>query len=54
MKKAAVQYFDHADVVKRLDAALQPDDIMIGCGSGSAFLGGFRLWQPAAGRKPHK
>jgi polyphosphate glucokinase len=52
-----------ADVVKRLIAALEPDDVVIGggnvhklkvlppgCRAGdndNAFLGGFRLWQKA-------
>lgn len=55
------------DVVARLVAALEPDDIVIGGGNAkkldglppgcrlgdnaNAFVGGFRLWQPAAGRK---
>jgi polyphosphate glucokinase len=53
-----------ADVVKRLSTALEPDDVVIGGGNAkkladlppgcrlgdnaNAFLGGFRLWQPAA------
>lgn len=55
-----------ADVVGRLAVALEPDDIVIGGGNArklaelppgcrlgdnaNAFLGGFRLWQPAAVR----
>jgi polyphosphate glucokinase len=57
-----------ADVVKRLIAALEPDDVVLGggnvhrltvlppgCragGNNNAFLGGFRLW-PEAGRLPN-
>jgi polyphosphate glucokinase len=56
-----------ADVVASLTAALEPDDVVLGGGnvkklkelpSGSrvgdnanAFVGGFRLWEEAAGRK---
>jgi polyphosphate glucokinase len=56
-----------ADVVKRLIAALEPDDVVLGggnihklkvlppgCRAGdndNAFLGGFRLWQKANARK---
>jgi polyphosphate glucokinase len=56
------------DVVKRLIAALEPDDVVLGggnihrltvlppgCragGNDNAFLGGFRLW-PEAGRLPN-
>jgi polyphosphate glucokinase len=56
-----------ADVVERLIAALEPDDVVIGGGNANkldelppgcrlgdnanAFVGGFRLWQPVAGRK---
>jgi len=56
-----------ADVVASLTAALEPDDVVLGGGnvkklkelpSGSrvgdnanAFVGGFRLWEKAAGRK---
>lgn len=52
------------DVVERLRAALEPDDIVIGGGNAkklaklppncrlgdnaNAFLGGFQLWQPVA------
>jgi len=55
-----------ADVVNRLKAALEVDDVVIGGGNAkllkalpagarlgnnaNAFLGGFRIWQ--AGRKP--
>lgn len=55
------------DVVARLVAALEPDDIVIGGGNAkkldglppgcrlgdnaNAFVGGFRLWQPDTGRK---
>ena len=57
-----------ADVVARLIAALQPEDVVLGggnvhnlkelppgCREGSeanAFVGGFRLWQDAAKRQP--
>jgi polyphosphate glucokinase len=57
-----------ADVVGRLTAALEPDDVVLGGGNAqnlkelpagcrqgnnaNAFLGGFRLWDPAAG-PPH-
>jgi len=57
-----------ADVVERLIAALLPDDVVIGGGNvkkleelpagcragdnSNAFLGGFRLWEEAAKRKP--
>jgi len=56
-----------ADVVKRLIAALEPDDVVLGGGNihklkvlpsgcrrgdnDNAFLGGFRLWQKANARK---
>jgi polyphosphate glucokinase len=56
-----------ADVVARLVAALEPDDVVIGGGNvkklkelpkgcrvgdnANAFLGGFRLWAKAAGRR---
>jgi polyphosphate glucokinase len=56
-----------ADVIERLRAALEPDDVVIGGGNAkklaepppgcrlgensNAFLGGFRLWQEAAGSK---
>lgn len=59
---------DVADVVDRLVKALEPDDVVIGGGNvkklkklpprcrtgdnANAFLGGFRLWQDAAGRRP--
>jgi polyphosphate glucokinase len=55
-----------ADVVKRLIAALEPDDVVLGGGNvkklkglpkgcrmgdnANAFLGGFRLWEKAGGR----
>lgn len=55
-----------ADIVARLDAALEPDEIVLGGGNAkklktlppgcrlgdnaNAFLGGFRLWQSAASR----
>jgi polyphosphate glucokinase len=57
-----------ADVEGRLRAALEPDDVVIGGGNvkklkelppgwragtnANAFLGGFRLWQKADGRRP--
>jgi len=57
-----------ADVVKQLVAALEPDDIVLGGGNvkllkelpagcragdnAKAFLGGFRLWDPAADGEP--
>ncbi len=57
-----------ADMVARLKAALQPDDVVLGggnvkklseipagCRAGdndNAFLGGFRLWDNASDRKP--
>jgi polyphosphate glucokinase len=57
-----------ADVVTRLVAALEPDDVVLGggnvkklaelptgCRSGensNAFQGGFRLWEDASDRKP--
>ena len=57
------------DVVERLSAALEPDDIVIGGGNAkkldeiplgcrlgdnaNAFLGGFRLWQAATDRIAH-
>ena len=53
------------DVVERMVAALEPDDVVLGGGNvhrlkklpprcrpgdnGNAFLGGFRLWRPEAG-----
>jgi polyphosphate glucokinase len=53
------------DVVERLVAALEPDDVVLGGGNGqklkklpqgcragdneNAFLGGFRLWEPGGG-----
>ncbi|HEY4235197.1 MAG TPA: ROK family protein [Lacipirellulaceae bacterium] len=56
-----------ADVVARLTAALEPDDVVLGGGNvakleelpplcrkgdnANAFLGGFRLWNPAAAHK---
>ena len=56
-----------ADVVKRLIAALEPDDVVLGGGnvnnlkvlppecrkgdSANAFLGGFRLWKEAGARQ---
>jgi len=56
-----------ADVIERLSAALEPDDVVIGGGNAkkltelppncrlgdnaNAFLGGFRLWEQAAERK---
>src|SRR5881397_2196975 len=56
-----------ADVVKRLIAALEPDEIVLGGGNvkklkepppgcrlgnnANAFLGGFRLWKDAGARK---
>lgn len=56
-----------ADVVGRLRAALEPDDVVLGGGNvkklkelppgwrtganANAFLGGFRLWQKAGGRR---
>jgi polyphosphate glucokinase len=55
--------------VKRLTSALLLDDVVIGGGNAkklkepppgcrlgsnaNAFLGGFRMWEPAMGRKPH-
>lgn len=57
-----------ADVVARLVAALEPDDVVVGGGNvnklkelppgaragdnANAFLGGFRLWEKASDRKP--
>jgi polyphosphate glucokinase len=57
-----------ADVVGRLIAALEPDDVVLGGGNvkklkelppgcregdnANAFLGGFRLWEEASDRKP--
>jgi polyphosphate glucokinase len=57
-----------ADVVARLIAALEPEDVLLGGGNahklkelppgcrvgneGNAFIGGFRLWQDAGKRKP--
>jgi polyphosphate glucokinase len=59
---------DVADVVARLIAALEPEDVLLGGGNvhklkelppgcraggeGNAFLGGFRLWEGTADRKP--
>jgi polyphosphate glucokinase len=59
-----------ADVVERLIAALEPDDVVLGggnvkklkalpkgCregGNASAFLGGFRLWGKAGDRRPSR
>jgi polyphosphate glucokinase len=56
-----------ADVVERLTAALEPDDIVLGGGNATklkklpmgtrlgnnnnAFLGGFRLWEKAVGQR---
>jgi polyphosphate glucokinase len=58
---------DVADVVARLTAALEPDDVVLGGGNvrhlkelppgcragdnANAFVGGFRLWEEAAGAK---
>ncbi len=58
-----------ADVVKRLIAALEPDEVVLGGGNvkklkkmppgcragenGNAFLGGFRLWQQPGERPAH-
>jgi len=57
-----------ANVIERLSAALEPDDVVIGGGNAkklaepppgcrlgdnaNAFLGGFRLWEQAVKRKP--
>ena len=57
-----------ADVVERMIAALEPDDVVLGGGNlkllkelppgcrvgnnANAFRGGFRLWEEAADRKP--
>ena len=59
---------DVEDVVRRLIAALEPDDVVLGggnihrldtlpagCRAGdndNAFLGGFRLWERSASRRP--
>ena len=59
-----------ADVVERLVAALEPDDVVLGGGNvkklkklppgcrqgdnANAFVGGFRLWEDANGRFPHR
>lgn len=59
---------DVADVVERMIAALEPNDVVLGGGNvrllkklpagcragdnANAFVGGFRLWQKAADRKP--
>lgn len=59
---------DVADVVERLIAALEPDEVVLGGGNvknlkklppgcragenANAFLGGFRLWEKAATEKP--
>jgi polyphosphate glucokinase len=56
-----------ADVVERLTAALEPDDVVLGGGNvtklkelpkgtrvgnnNNAFLGGFRLWENAVGQR---
>jgi polyphosphate glucokinase len=56
------------DVVERLVAALEPDEVVLGGGNvkhlkelppgcragdnANAFIGGFRLWEPTATRKP--
>ncbi len=56
-----------ADIVKLLSAALEPDDVVLGGGNvkklkqlpkgcragdnNNAFLGGFRLWKPATGKR---
>jgi hypothetical protein len=58
-----------ADVIARLTAALQPDEIVLGGGNvkklkepppgarlgnnAKAFLGGFRLWKDAGNRRAH-
>ena len=58
------------DVVERLVAALEPDDVVLGGGNvkklkelpkgtregdnANAFLGGFRLWEKAGGRQPSR
>jgi polyphosphate glucokinase len=60
---------DVADVVERMIAALEPTDVVLGGGNvrllkklpagcragdnANAFVGGFRLWDKAADRKPH-
>jgi polyphosphate glucokinase len=65
-KKKWRQYVD--DVVARLTAALQPDDVVLGGGNvkelkelpkgcragdnANAFVGGFRLWEGPADRPP--
>lgn len=65
-KKKWRQYV--ADVVERLVAALEPDDVVLGGGNvkllkklppgcregdnANAFLGGFRMWEGARRRKP--
>ncbi len=57
-----------ADVVARLTAALQPEEVVLGggnakrlkelppksrvCDNASAFAGGFRLWKQSSGRQP--
>jgi polyphosphate glucokinase len=59
-----------ADVVARLVAAFEPDDVVLGGGNAkklkelpkgsregdnaNAFLGGFRLWEKASGRRPSR
>ena len=59
-----------ADVVERLIAALEPDDVVLGGGNvkklkklppgcrqgdnANAFTGGFRLWERANGHIPHR
>jgi polyphosphate glucokinase len=56
------------ELIERLIAALEPDDVVLGGGNvkqlktlpagcragdnANAFLGGFRLWERAGGRKP--
>jgi polyphosphate glucokinase len=40
-----------SDVVARLIAALEPDDVVLGGGNANAFLGGFRLWKGARRRR---
>jgi polyphosphate glucokinase len=58
------------DVVERLTAALEPNDVVLGGGNvknlkelpegsragnnDNAFLGGFRLWEKAVGRRPSR
>jgi polyphosphate glucokinase len=61
---------DVADVVARLIAALEPDDVVLGGGNAklleklppgcrvgdnaNAFAGGFRLWEKASGGQPSR